>query len=314
MRIGARDFVELVLLSILWGAAYLFMRSAVPAFGAAPMIAIRLAIAAAVLFPLVVWQGQLGIVRKRFVPLLVLAIPFTALAFLLLGLAARSLPAGPLAILNATSPLWAAIVGHLWLKDRIGGLRALGLVVGFAGVVVLVWGKVSFGEGGSALGIACVLGSSILWGVGGNFTKRHLSDVPPAAMSVASLAMGAVVLAPLAWLHWPDNPPPLRAWLEVAFLGVMSSGVGFLMYFRLLRRIGPVGAISVTFLNPLVSMVSGALYLGEAVTLQMLAGCAVIIAGTALTLGLVGPRLAPVPARPATPAKPAGPTTTGGGS
>ena len=90
----------------------------------------------------------------------------------------------------------------------------------------------------------------------------------------------------LAAATWPAAPPPPRAWLEMAFLGVASSGLGFLLYYRLLRRIGPVRAMSVTFLNPVVALIAGALYLGETVSLQTLAGAAVVLVGTSLSLGL----------------------------
>jgi drug/metabolite transporter (DMT)-like permease len=107
-------------------------------------------------------------------------------------------------------------------------------------------------------------------------------------ITVGSLAAASLFLAPFAWASWPVEAPAPRAWAELAFLGVASSGLGFLLYFRLLRRIGPVRAMSVTFLNPMVAMASAALYLGEAVTAQMLAGGTVVLLGTALSLGLVG--------------------------
>ncbi len=286
-RIGARDFAELLLLSVFWGSAYLFMRSAVPAFGPAPLVMLRLAIAVVVLLPVLLAQHETAQLREHGWALAVLGVPLTGLPFLLLGLAATSLGAGKMAILNATSPLFAALFGHLFMRDRLAGRRALGLALGFSGVVVLVWGRPGTG-GDSLLGVAFVLASATLWGVGGYWSRTRLAGVSSVAQSVGSLAAASLALAPLAIATWPLEPPGLRAWLEVIFLGVLSSGVGMLMYFRLLRRIGPVGAISVTFLNPPVSMISAVLYLGEAVTLQMLAGCAVILAGTALTLGLVG--------------------------
>ena len=98
---------------------------------------------------------------------------------------------------------------------------------------------------------------------------------------------------PLAVMTWPAEPPPLRAWIEIAFLGVASSGLGFLLYYRLLRRIGTVRAMSVTFLNPVVALIAGALYLGERITWQTLAGAAVVLAGTALSLGLWPSRRVP---------------------
>jgi drug/metabolite transporter (DMT)-like permease len=106
-------------------------------------------------------------------------------------------------------------------------------------------------------------------------------------MTTGSLGVAALALAPFAWADWPAHDPGPRAWAEVAFLGIASSGMGFLLYFRLLRAIGAVRATSVTFLNPIVAMASAAVYLGEPVTPRMVAGCAVILAGTALTLGLV---------------------------
>lgn len=282
-----RDLVELLLLAVLWGAAYLFMRAAVPAFGPAPMVDLRLGIAALMLLPLLWLRGGLGALRRRWRPLIVLGALYTATPFMLLAWAAMSLTAGQAAILNATSPLFAAIIAHFAAGDRMTTMRAAGLVTGFAGVVVLVWGKVSFAAGGIGPGVVAVLIASSLWGFGGNYTRKRFADTDPVATSVGSLLAASIILAPLAVLTWPAEPPGPRAWAEVAFLGVASTGIGFLMYFRLLRNIGPVRAMSVTFLNPVVAMVSGVLYLGEAITLQMLAGCAVILLGTALTLGLI---------------------------
>jgi drug/metabolite transporter (DMT)-like permease len=294
MRPG--DVLELVLLAVLWGAAYLFMRAAVPAFGTWPMVALRLGIAAAVLLPVLAMRGAWPVLRAHPKELVVLGIPFTALAFMLLAYASLSVTAGFSAVLNATSPLFAALVGRLWLGERISGTRALGLVVGFAGVVVLVWGRMSFKPGGSGLAVLAVLGASTLWGLGANYTRAKLGGLDPVALTVGSLAAGTLFLAPFAAVTWPAQPPGARAWAEVVFMGVASSGLGFLMYYRLLHRIGPVRAMSVTFLNPLVTMVAGVFYLGEAVTLQMLAGCAVILVGTALTLGLIGAPAAATPA------------------
>jgi len=218
----------------------------------------------------------------------VLGVPYTALPFMLLAYASLHITAGLVAVLNATAPLFAALVAHYVVKERMGTRRAWGLVIGFAGVAVLMWGSVSFKSGSGMLAVLAVLGCSMFWGVGANYTRKHLAGADPLVITVGSLLAASVFLAPFAWATWPAQNPSPRAWAELAFLGVASSGLGFLMYFRLLRRIGPVRAMSVTFLNPVVAMASGALYLGEVVTLQMLAGCAVVLFGTALSLGLIG--------------------------
>ena len=292
----SRDLVELMLLSLLWGAAYLFTRAAVPAFGPSALVASRLGLAALVLLPILALRGEMPALRLKPGALLVQGVVFTALPFMLLSWASLHITGGLVAVLNATAPLFAALVAHSLLGERIGGWRAVGLVVGFAGVAALMWGHASFRSTDGVLAVAAVLLCSALWGFGGHFTRRRLAGIDAMAITVGSLAAAALCMAPLAYAHWPAQTPPARAWAEVAFLGVASSGMGFLLYYRLLRRIGPVRAMSVTFLNPVVAMVSGAFYLGETVTLQMLAGGAVVLLGTALSLGLIGPAARPRPA------------------
>jgi drug/metabolite transporter (DMT)-like permease len=285
-----RDLLELCGLALLWGSAYLFIRAAVPEFGPVPLIALRLGISALVLAPLLVARGGLRALRGGARPLLVQGVFLSALPFVLLAWASLSMQAGLTAVLNATAPLFAAVVAHLWLAERIGRWRALGLAIGFAGVVVLMWGQVSFRDGGSGWALVAMLVASALWGVGGHWTRATMAGMSPVAISVGTLAVSAAVLAPFAVATWPATPPSARAWLEVVILGVASSGFGFLLYYRLVRSIGAVRATSVTFLNPPVAMAAGALYLGEPVGLQLVAGAAVILAGTGLALGLVGPR------------------------
>jgi drug/metabolite transporter (DMT)-like permease len=289
-----RDLAELLLLSFLWGAAYLFVRAAVPAFGPAPLVVLRLGLAALLLLPVLLLRGGWPTLRAHPRQLLMLGVPFTALPFLLLAFASLHITAGLVAVLNATAPLFAGLIAHYVLKERLGAWRAAGLVVGFAGVGVLMWGSVSFKTGDGVLAVLAVLVTSAVWSIGANYTRKYLAGADSLVITVGSLLAASVVLAPLAWATWPSQNPSARAWAEVAFLGVASSGLGFLMYFRLLRRIGAVRAMSVTFLNPVVALISGSLYLGEEVTLQMLAGGAVVLLGTALSLGLIGPKPAPL--------------------
>ncbi len=302
-----RDLAELLLLSVLWGAAYLFMRAAVPAFGPAALIALRMAIAVAVLLPLLAWRGGLGQLRAHPLPLLVQAVPLTALPFWLLGFAAQHLTAGLLAVLNATAPLFAALLAHFVFHERLGRWRSAGLVLGFAGVAMLTAGNVSFRSAQGLLAVGAVLATSALWAVGANYTRRRLGGMDTLALTVGSLSVASLSLAPLAAATWPATPPAPRAWVEMAFLGVVSSGMGFLLYYRLLRRIGAVRSMSVTFLNPVVALVAGALYLGETITASTVIGAAVVLTGTALALGL-SPAGAAAPAPSRTPGMPAPPT------
>lgn len=289
-----RDVIELLVLSVLWGGAYLFTRAAVPAFGPAPLVSMRLGIAALMLLPFVALRGGLPQLLANPRELFMVGVPFTALPFMLMTWGALHITAGLSAVLNATAPMFAALVAHFILKERLGRWRSAGLLLGFIGVLVLMGGGgVSLKTGSGPLAVLAVLGTAMIWSIGANYTRRKMAGIDPMGVTVGSLAAASLALAPLAWATWPSTPPGARAWAEMAFLGIASSGLGMWMYFRLLDRIGAVRAMSVTFLSPLVAMVSGALYLGEALTLQMLAGCAVVLLGTAMSLGLIGGPKAP---------------------
>jgi drug/metabolite transporter (DMT)-like permease len=284
-----RDVIELLLLSVLWGGAYLFTRAAVPAFGPATLVSMRLGIAALILLPIVFYRGGGPQLRANPRALFMVGVPFTALPFMLMTWGALHITAGLSAVLNATAPMFAALVAHFVLKERLGAWRAGGLLLGFVGVLILMSsGNVSLKTAEGPLAVLAVLGTALIWSVGATYTRRRMAGVDAMVTTAGSLAAASLFLAPLAWATWPSTPPSARAWAEMAFLGLFSSGLGMWMYFRLLRRIGTVPAMSVTFLSPLVAMVSGALYLGEAITLQMVAGCAVVLLGTALSLGLIG--------------------------
>ncbi len=280
---------QLLVLALLWGSAYLFMRASVPAFGAAPMIFTRMALGSAVvLLPLALWRCGWRPFLRHWRGLLVFGVAYTAVPFFGLGWAAQSISAGMLAVLQAAAPLFAAIVGRVWTGEPITRGGALGLLVGFLGVGMLVWDKVgAFDAAGLAILVSLLV--TALWGVSSNYARTRLHAIDPVVLAAGSIGIAALALAPMALLTWPVEPPGARAWAEVIFLGLASTGIGFLTYFRLLSTIGPVRATSVTFLNPLVAIVSGALYLGEPITLQVVLGCAVILVGTALTLGLITP-------------------------
>ena len=284
-----RDVIELLLLSLLWGGAYLFTRAAVPAFGPAPLVSMRLGIAALILLPIVFYRGGGPQLRANPYALFMVGVPYTALPFMLMTWGALHITAGLSAVLNATAPMFAALVAHFVLKERLGTWRAAGLALGFLGVLILMSsGNVSLKTAEGPLAVLAVLGTAMIWSVGATYTRRKMAGIDPLVTTAGSLALASLVLLPWAWASWPSTPPSARAWAEMAFLGLASSGLGMWMYFRLLGRIGAVRAMSVTFLSPLVAMVSGALYLGEAITLQMVAGCAVVLLGTALSLGLIG--------------------------
>ena len=282
------DIGELLLLAALWGASFLFMRVAAPEFGPAPLVAVRFGLAAVVLLPIVAWRGQWAAMLRNWRPIMVIGILNSALPFLLYSFAALSITAGLASIFNAASPLFAAVIAWCWFGDRLTPPRIAGLAIGFAGVVGLAWEKASFAPGGSGLAIAACLGATLCYGLGANYTKRVLQGVPSIAVAGGSpLAAGLLLLLPAIW-WWPAGTPSSSAWLAAVLLAVPCTGFAYLLYFRLIDRVGPGNAIAVTFLIPGFAVAWGAWFLGERIGVDTAAGCAVILFGTALATGVIG--------------------------
>lgn len=285
------DLIELIALAAIWGASFLFMRMGAAEFGPIALSMLRVAGAALFLLPLLAWQRQAATLRTHWRALAVVGIVNSVFPFVLFSIAALALNAGLSSIFNATAPLWGAMIGALWLKDRLTPSRLLGLAIGFAGVLFLAWDKASFkpGEHGVSAGLAilaCLL-ATLCYGFGANYTKRALQGVPPLAVAAGSQLAATLALAvPGLWL-WPTQLPSATAWGAVAGLAFLATGVAYLLYFRLIAHVGPARAISVTYLIPLFGVLWGALFLGEAVTPAMFGGGAIILAGTALVTGVV---------------------------
>ncbi|PTT87245.1 EamA family transporter [Pelomonas sp. HMWF004] len=287
----AFDLGELVLLAALWGASFLFMRVSVPEFGPVVLAAVRVGLASVMLLPLLASQGQLARLRQHWRGLLLVGLLNSAIPFALFSFAALSITAGLSSIVNATTPLWTALVAFVWLRQGLTRWRVLGLVIGFAGVAFLAWDKASFKAGADHAGFWAVLacmGATLCYGLAANATKRYLTGVPPLAVATGSQFAAALLLAgPAAWL-WPAQLPGAVAWASVAALAALCTALAYVMYFRLMSRVGPTNAVSVTFLIPLFAMLWGALFLQEAVTAQMVMGGGIVLVGIALALGLVG--------------------------
>lgn len=287
IHVRSRDLSELFLLAALWGGSFLFMRIAAPLFGPVALIELRVGLAAAMLLPILAWRGHLALLWTRAPALLFVGVTNSGLPFVLYAWAALSVTAGFASIINATSPLFAALVAWVWLRDRLSLPAVVGLLLGFLGVVVLVWGKASFKADGSGWAILACLAATLNYGVAANFTKRHLAGVDPMAIATGSQFYAALLLAPFAVWLWPAESPGSEAWWAVILLAVGCTGVAYVLYFRLIANVGPARAIAVTFLIPVFGMLWGAVFLGETVTSGMLGGCAIILGGTGLATGVL---------------------------
>lgn len=282
-----RNLLDLLLLAAVWGGSFLFMRVAVKDFGPVALIELRVGLAALFLLPAAIWRGKLPLIARHWKALLVVGTLNAAVPFLLYAYAAQSLGAGFLSVANAVTPVWGAVVGWLWLKDKLPWMRSLGLLIGLVGIVVLVWDKLNFQAGGTGPAVLAAVSAPVFYGIAANWTKRFLTGVDALASATGSMIAASLVLLPLAISAWPEAPASMAAWISTILLAVVCTGAAYIVFFRLIANVGPTAAVSVTFLVPIFGVVWGAWFLDEVITPSIAVGAAIILVGTALALGLI---------------------------
>ena len=287
-----RWWIDLVLLAALWGASFLFMRIGAAEFGALPTAAVRVAIAMLFLLPIALWRGHGPALARHWKPALGVGVVNSGIPFALFCFALLTLDSGLASVLNATVPMFGALVAWIWFGERPDGSRLLGLAIGFAGVALLAGRDAGFAAAPGAVGAALLamlacLGACLCYGISASATRRYLGGIAPLATAAGS-QIGATLflLLPALWL-WPARMPGPQAWLALLVLGVASTGLAYILFFRLIETAGPARALTVTFLVPMFAVLYGAVFLGERVTHWTMGCAAVIVCGVALSSGLV---------------------------
>ena len=272
--------LELGLLGAIWGASFMFMRVAAPEFGSTPLVAIRLGLGAVILLPFL-WRKRRAFDRQLWPRLALIGAINSAIPFTLFAWAAQRAPAGVGAITNSMAVLFAALVAFLFYGEKIGARRAVALITGFAGVIVLASGKV----GGASIGQPVAAGTfaAFLYGIGGNLVKRHLAGLPATAVAAATLSCAALMTAPFAIAQWPQHAVSAKSWGAVATLGVLCTGIAFVMFYRLIARIGASRAATTTYLVPLFGVGWAWLLLDEPLTMTMVIAGALILGSVVLS-------------------------------
>jgi drug/metabolite transporter (DMT)-like permease len=272
--------VELIALGAIWGASFLFMRVSATDFGAFALVEIRLALGALILLPFT-WRSRSQLTLAGWRRLAGIGAINSALPFALFAWGAQRAPAGIGAITNSITVLFTALVAFLLYRERISALQAVGLCAGFAGVAVLASGKV----GGASVWPAVLAGTlaALLYAFGANLIRRSLVGVPASAVAGATLLCATVLMLPLAIANWPQHPIGVVPWLSAVLLGVLCTGAAFVLYYRLILRIGAPRASTVTYLIPLFGVIWAWLLLGETLTASMAVAGSLILGGVALS-------------------------------
>jgi drug/metabolite transporter (DMT)-like permease len=275
------DAARLALLGAIWGASFLFIRIVSPAIGPLLTADLRMLVAG---LALVAWFRVTGFDpqwRRWLREYAIVGMLNSGVPFLLFAYSALSLSAGQMSVLNATSPLWGALMAAALLGERLTARRLAGLAIGVAGVALIAR------PGADALPllplVAC-LGAAGCYALTGVYLKRWASAAPARGMAVGTQLSAGLMLLPLAALSPPAQPPSALVVACVLALGLLCGAVAYILYFRLVQDVGPAGALTVTYLTPLFGMLWGALFLDEALSASMIGGAALVILGTLFVL------------------------------
>jgi len=291
------DVAALLLLGALWGASFLFMRMGAAQFGSMALAGMRAIGAAICSIPLLMSRERLVELRANWRSVTLIGLSNSALPFVLFSYAAQSLPSGLSAIFDAIAPLLVAASGWLWLGERLNATQASGLVIGMTGVVWLIGGSMGFGHGGAAVGwaMAACVGANVCYTFGAHYSHRRVQSVSPLTIAIGSQVAAAIMLLPFTVWLWPATSPSVQAWVAMFGLASACTSLAYVLFYRLLARIGSTRSMAVLYLIPVFGVVWGAMFLRESITVAMAGGCAVILLGVALTTGMVKLR----PAAPA---------------
>lgn len=295
-----RELLGLLVLAALWGASYMFIKIALEDLSPAMVVAVRTALAALVLVPFALQRGALRGMSGALGTVIVLGVVQVAGPFLLISAGEQEVSSSLTGILISSTPLFTALLA-VWVDqaERSSGARAIGLLVGFMGVAVLI--GVDLGGSSNALlgGLAIVL-AALGYAIGSFIVKRSAARVQPVGVAAATMVVATVVTAPFALLGAPAAIPSAGTIASMLVLGLLGTGVAFAIFYTLTAQIGPARVALVTYIAPAFAVVYGVTLLGERLTLGTLAGLALIVGGSWLAAGGGFPhRRAPVRSVPA---------------
>ncbi|AVR98205.1 DMT family transporter [Pseudoduganella armeniaca] len=278
------NLLRLFLLAAIWGGSFLFMRIAAPVLGPGWLIELRVVFAALFLAAIALVLKKSLHLRKYWKHFLILGLFNAAIPFVLFAYAAKTLSASLLSVLNATAPMWAALIAAVWQRHMVSPRVLLGLVLGTLGVALLVGMDRLSTQDGALLAIGAALLAPFNYGIATVYAKSAPA-VEPFSNAHGSMWAGALLTLP-SLLMFPQPAQPSPGILAAALaLGVLCSGVAYLLYYGLVRDVGPTSALTVTFLSPLFGILWGVLFLQEHVGWYTLAGAAIVIAGVVLVTG-----------------------------
>jgi len=283
------DALLLILLAAIWGSSFVFMRATADVFGPIALIAIRISIAALFLLAFLLQKKQ----RKEFFDhwkiLFLVGSINSAIPFSLLAYASLHLSSGTVSILNAITPVFTALIAHFWLKNIMTKLQFFGMAISISGLLFLVWDKISWSID-SWFPLLTGVSAGLLYGIASTTTKKYLSDVSVMTSTAGSLLFSAILIIIVSLFFLPDfNNIHSIDWFYAITLGILCTAIAFIIYFKLVKNIGPATTASVTFLIPIFAFLWGYILLDELVTTRMWIATGIILLGMGFVTRLIKP-------------------------
>lgn len=287
MKINA---LLLIFLAAIWGSSFIFMRASVESFGPIGLIGVRIIVAALCMLVFLLKRRRLVEFLNNWRILLIVGVLNSAIPFMFLAYASLNLTGGTVSILNAMTPVFTAFITHIWLHDKLSRLQFFGMLLSISGLVFLAWDKVSLNLA-SWLPILSGVSAAVSYGIASNLAKKYLSEVSVMTATSGSLFFAAIFMSILLIFNMPDfHKISSLNWIYAIILGSLCTAVAYIMYFKLVKTIGPMKTASVTFLIPIFSFIWGYLLLGEKVTMRMWIATFIILCGMSLVMGLIKKR------------------------
>ena len=275
-----RALLLFALMSIIWGVPYLFIRIAVGEVTPATLVFGRTAIAAAILLPVALTRTDLRPVLDRWRWVVAFAVVEIAIPWVALGSAEQHISSSLAGLLIAGVPLVGAAIALLsGGADRFGPVGLLGMLIGLVGVVAIVGADFAATDTTALVQVGIVV---VGYALGPAILARRLDGLPTVGIMAVSLALCAVVFAPIAATQWPAVVPSTQALIAIVVLATVCTAAAFLLFGALIDEVGPVRATVITYINPAVAAVLGVLVLREIFTLPMALGFVLVISGSML--------------------------------
>ena len=271
-----KDWILLTALAAIWGSAFMFIKISAVDFGPILLVTLRLLIAGLVFMPFLLRKKKRSLFRAYLPAILIIAIVSNAIPFTMFAYASLGATSNMLGILNGTTAFLTTIIAYFWLKEAVTSKQIIGLVLGFVGVLILV----NPSNGSSTLiASMCAMIGSLCYAFNAAYLQKYHSNSDKIVLIGWSMLFGGLFMIPLASFNLPNSMPDTNSILALFWLAVISTGLGYLAYVRLIDRIGAVKTVTLTYLLPVFSIIWGAIFLKEQITFFILGGFIFVMMG-----------------------------------